>query len=172
MQTKTDTKRFTAVHTLCRPYPSRKKRGAGPLSLRSQLCASRAHKLDSWASLGCLRGCPWPASLSISPLILRGGRRAWCAIEDWLPDTLVSYEKHVSPPYATGKWTRGEGHHEGRRKISHTAEAAKPLPERTHPQTKKLSPLYAKGGRHGAAPPTDLATEHLHALQYGLVTHG
>lgn len=35
-----------------------------------------------------------------------------------------------------------------------------------------ISPLYAKGGRHSAALVTDLATEHLHALQNGLVTHG
>lgn len=37
----------------------------------------------------------------------------------------------------------------------------------------KISPLYAKGAAWGSAVvPTDLATEHLHTLQNGLVTHG
>lgn len=35
-----------------------------------------------------------------------------------------------------------------------------------------ISPLHAKGAARGAAVLTDLATEHLHALQNGLVTHG
>lgn len=43
------------------------------------------------------------------------------------------------------------------------------------PKRLQSHPFYAKGGRHGTTASlllTDLATEHLHALQYSLVAHG
>lgn len=158
---------LTPAHTWFHPYPSR-RREAGPPSEKSALRVTSPQ--TRFVGLGCrLRGVSLATSLSISPLILRGGRRVWCAIEEIGYRTpLFRTKKHVSPLFTLGRGSGREGHHESGADQPHSTKGRIAFTEHTR---LKSHPL-CKGGRHGAALPTDLATEHLHALQCGLVTHG
>ena len=107
------------------------------------------------------------ASLSISPLFQRKrGPPSVARNQDWQHTPLVRTQANARAPsirqrpvWALARATQKDHHRLERR-------AARSCTD------ENISPLYAKGGRHGAALVTDLATEHLHALQNGLVTHG
>lgn len=140
------------------------------LSKPHEQASGRLGQLEPWASR--LPGC-WDsslASLSISPHFQR--KRGPPSVVRNQPGlathTLVSYASNKAR--APAHWQRLV------RALSWETQTIAPshgLERRAARCTdENISPLYAKGGRHRAALVTDLATEHLHTLQNGLVTHG
>lgn len=137
-----------------RPYPSWRGAGLSELSC----FRTRVVGLESWASAAGMLG-HIPGELEhLTPLSAKEGA-AECGAQSRLEThTLVSYASDARAPlYPSATPSVGAGLGLGNT-LCCTDE--------------NISPLYAKGGRHGAALVTDLATEHLHALQNGLVTHG
>lgn len=87
------------------PLPVQEKREGRSLSLRSQLCASKAHE-NSIRGPRLPQGVEIPGELEhLTPLLSRkeGAAERGCAIVDWLPSALVLYAKTCGPSL----WWRG-----------------------------------------------------------------
>ena len=146
--------------------------GEGRASLRS--AAFEASRAREWlvgptrvVGLGCRDAAHIPGELEhLTPLSAKEGAAECSAQSRLATHTLSSYASKCARPFHSATPCVGAG----------PSNTKGPSPPRkkgcAQLHRRNISPLYAKGGRHGAALVTDLATEHLHALQNGLVTHG